>query len=194
MFISWPRLALLFILAVGTLPAALITVEPTPQTASVGDMPTFDINISDLGNFSAPSISVYDFDVAFDSSVLAFNSVTFGTALDLFALGFNITGVTPGPGTVNVFEISFDFPSDLDTLQPGAFTLFSVNFDAIGVGTSSIDVAVNSLGDSIGNPVIFDATSGSIAVSSVASVPEPSTVSLLLAGLAFAAVRVRRKR
>ncbi len=176
MFISWPRLALLFILAVGTLPAALITVEPTPQTASVGDMPTFDINISDLGNFSAPSISAYDFDVAFDSSVLAFNSVT------------------PGPGTVNVFEISFDFPSDLDTLQPGAFTLFSVNFDAIGVGTSSIDVAVNSLGDSIGNPVIFDATSGSIAVSSVASVPEPSTVSLLLAGLAFAAVRVRRKR
>lgn len=190
MFLSCSRFLLAFALVAGALPAAMLSVDPTPQTAMIGDMPSFDINVSGLGAFSAPSVSAFDVDVAFDSTVLAFNSVNFGVGLDLFAFGFNIIGVTPGPGTVNVFEVSFDFPSDLDTLQSDAFTLFSVKFDAIGPGTSSINLSVNTLGDSIGDPLQADATPGSVTV---AAVPEPSTISLLLAGLGLAAVRLRRK-
>ncbi len=190
MFISCIRFVVLFALVAVSLPAALISVDPTPQTAMLGEMPSFDINVSGLGAFSAPSVSTFDVDVAFDSTILAFNSVTFGVGLDLFAFGFNVTGVTPGAGTVNVFEVSFDFPSDLDTLQAGAFTLFTVKFDAIGPGTSSINLGVNSLGDSIGDRLLADTTPGSITV---AAVPEPSTISLLLAGLGLAVVRMRRK-
>lgn len=172
----------------------MLSVDPAVSSVGVGDMPAVNINISDLGNFAAPSVSAFDIDVAFDPTVLSFSSVSFGTALDLFNFGTNITGVTPGALSVNVFEISFDFPGDLDTLQPGAFTLFTVNFNAIAPGNSSIVLSVNDLGDSIGNPIADPGLStGSIEVG-VAAVPEPGTISLLMAGLAIAAVRFRRHR
>ncbi|MBI1353693.1 MAG: PEP-CTERM sorting domain-containing protein [Acidobacteria bacterium] len=170
---------LLFLTAVS--PAATISVDPSTQSVSLGTSASVDVNVADLGILTAPSLSTYDIDVAFDPTILSFTGATFGDGLDLFLFGLNIQAATPGVGTVNLFDLSFDLPTDLDDLQADAFKLFTLTFDTIGPGTSPITLSVNAFGDSLGDPLDVTPTSGELTVT--ASVPEPSTIGLLLAGL-----------
>ena len=58
--------------------AVSLGFNPITQNVSVGNQFEVDITVSDLGNFQAPSVSTFDLDVTFNSSVIAFNNVTFG--------------------------------------------------------------------------------------------------------------------
>jgi hypothetical protein len=161
----------------------------------VGDPVDVGLVISGLGNYFPDSLSTFDLDVSFNPAILAFNSVAFGDPalgdqLDLWGLG-SWTEVAPGVGMVNLYELSFDLPMDLDTLQIGDFTLATLTFDTLALGTSSLDISVWSLGDAYAVPPTLDLVeSGSINV-----VPEPATMLLFgsgLAGLGF--LRRRRKK
>jgi len=174
--------------------AASIEVSPVSQNIQIGNPVDVDLTISGLGDFAPDSLSTFDLDLLFDSSILGFNSVAFGDPvlgdqLDLFGLGSLTSFDDSVSGVVNLFELSFDLPGDLDTLQAGSFTLATLTFDTLGLGTSSLDLSINALGDAFGDPLVADLSSGSVTV-----VPEPSTMLLLgsgLAGLGF--FRRRRK-
>lgn len=169
------------ILTVKTVQAASLALIPAVQSVEVGNAVEIEVVISGLGDVSAPSLSTFDLDVNFDPSILAFSSATFGDPilgdqLDLLGFG-SLTDVTAGAGTVNLFELSFDLPSDLDSLQPDSFTLATLNFNAIGVGSSPLAIStVNALGDANGLPLLIEAVSGAnVEVTpSTATVPEPS--------------------
>jgi hypothetical protein len=64
-----------------------------------------------------------------------------------------------------------------------------LKFDILAAGTSSLDVAINALGDSFGDPLRADVESGSV---SVVSVPEPGTVWLFRNGMHDQMSRVAR--
>ena len=124
-----------------------------------------------------------DLDVTFDDSILSFLGFTFGDPilgdqLDLSGLG-SLTDVAPGAGTVNLFELSFDPPADLDSLQAGSFTLGTLAFLAISSGLSDLGLSVNALGDASGNPLTMGVQSGRVVVNA-AFVPEPAVLLLLL--------------
>ena len=110
-------------------------VGPVAQGGSLNA----SILVSGLGAFSAPSLAAYDLDLSYDSTRFAFDSAAFGDQLDLFGLG-SIYGAVDEkniPNAVNLFEVSIDSPTDLDTLQADAFTLVTVTFDVLfnaGVG------------------------------------------------------------
>ena len=175
-------------------PAAAISLNlvPAKQEVVVSEALSLDISIVALGDFSAPSLSTFDFDLGFEPSVLSFTGLTFGDPLlgdqvdrsgtaRLFteqgifdAIGFS----EASPGVVNFFEESFDLPQDLDTLQPGAFTLATLDFVALGNGNSDLTETINALGDSQGNPLTIDAIeipSVTIVSTPGKSVPEPMT-------------------
>lgn len=161
--------------------AVIINVEPNVPSIEQGNAVTVDITVSDLGDGTAPSLGVFDLDLSFDNSILGLNSVTFGNQLDLFGFGSLQFDDASVAGTVNLFELSFDLPGDLDTLQAPSFVLASLAFDTLAIGTTDLLVAVNALGDSLGDPLSFSVNNSSLEVTT--SVPLPASSWLILLGV-----------
>lgn len=169
--------------------AIVLKVNPISQNALLGNSIGFTLNIAGLGDSSAPSLGVFDLDLNFDPAILTFHNVIFGDPvlgdqLDLFGLGSLNTFDDTTPGMVNLYELSFDLPSDLNTLQIGSFTLASLTFDSLALGISPLNISINSLGDAWGNHIVLDTVNnGSVAVATAVPVGKPFTCLLLVSGL-----------
>lgn len=181
---------LVFSLAASSALAIQLSLSPSTQDVTLGDAVTVDVDISGLGDFSPDSLGVFDIDILFDPTILNFDSVLFGDPvlgdqLDLFGFG-SFTDVTSGAGAVNLFELSFDLASDLDSLQAGGFTLASLTFNTLGVGSGALDIQINGLGDALGLPLTADTVSARVNViddSPPSPMPEPNVLWLLAVGL-----------
>jgi hypothetical protein len=148
---------------------------------TLGIQATLNQVISGLSAGSAPSLSTWDLDVVFDPAILGLNTVVLGDQLSL--TGPSLSQATLGAGIHNLFELSFDFPDDLGTLQSDTFLLASRIFDTLGLGVSSMGISLNGVGDSWGDSLGADLVDGSVTVTGSAPVPEPATILLLGVGL-----------
>lgn len=167
--------------------AISIDLVANKSAVNVGDNLEVAVRISGLNDATAPSLGVYDLDFHFDNNLFSFNSISWGDStqgnqLDLSGFG-SLQDSTSGNGWLNLFELSFDDALDLNQFQAGEFTLFSVLLNTIAVGTGNFSLVTNSLGDAYGDALFIDqANDLQVSVGSV-SVPEPSSILLLLAGL-----------
>lgn len=173
--------------------AITIGVVPATQVTAPSSQVDVALAISGLGDPGAPSLGAFDLDLGYDPSILTLSSLTFGDPvlgdqLDVFGLG-SFTGSAPSLGSVNLFEISFDLPSDLDTLQAGSFVLATVIFDVIAIGTSALDVSIRSLSDADGFFLQADTIGGSVS-----SVPEPTAAFTFVSGFVILGVALRSRR
>lgn len=174
--------------------AVTLSFDPVDQDVDLGNQAMVDLVVSGLGDYAPDSLSTFDLDITFNPTVLAFNDASFGDQLDLFGFG-SYSMITPGIDSVNLYELSFDFPGDLDALQAGSFTLASLSFDTIAAGSSPLGIDIYALGDTWGNPLTARTIDGTVNVTGndQAPIPEPATIVLLgsgLAGMGF----FRRKR
>lgn len=182
-------------LAAGGADAASLQVQPNASAITLGDTLSVQFTIADLIDSAAPSLGSYDLNVDFDASVLSYSGFTWGNQLDLFGLG-DIRALdtsAAASGHLNAFEVSLDDSADLDGLQAGNFTLFSVSFTAVGTGSSFLTLGINDLGNSVGESF---APGSDIANSSVAvnAVPVPATLPLFASALlALTHKRIRRR-
>jgi hypothetical protein len=174
--------------------AISIGFDPISQSVKAGDTIMTDVVISELGSGIAPSLSTFDIDVTFDDSHLSFVSTNFGNQLDLFGLGSITSDTLTGAGVLNLFELSFDLPADLDALQADSFTLASITFDVITADSSDLDIAINALGDSFGDSLTADITSANITSTDITSpVSEPVVALLLIPGLVALGITARKR-
>lgn len=166
--------------------AISFSMDPAGSVVGIGQSVDIDLNVSGLGDFAPDSLGVYDIDVAWDPNIITLNTVSFGS--DLSILFPSVQTVTPGAGTVNLFELSLDFPSDLDTFQPGSFTIATLTFEVIDFGTSAVTPTVNVVGDADGLPLQLESVTGA----TVSAIPEPTSAVLWMAGLLVVHRRLRR--
>ena len=173
---------MLIFLGIGSAKAAILDIVPNNQSVLLGDTVNIDLNISGLGNFSADSLGGFDLNINFDPSILSFNNAVYGNQLDLFGLG-TINGTMPEIVSVNLFEISLDFAFDLNTLQVDNFTLVSLTFDTLAVGTSNLLMSNVVLSDPVGSPLSFTVNNGSVSVTAQTTIPEPGILWLFCVAL-----------
>ncbi|GAA0356818.1 hypothetical protein GCM10009092_21320 [Bowmanella denitrificans] len=178
--------------------AALITLVPGQNTVSTGQNINLDIVISQLAPGGAPSLSGFDITLSFNNSLAGldtsdtdsdgvFDAVTIDPAsqLDLFGLGLNILGTTMlAPGQLQIFDLSFDLPTDLNDLQANSFVLASLTLAAQSPGLVDFVVNINGLADGLGNAISSQVSNASVLIEgSTTAIDEPSALLLLLVGM-----------
>lgn len=188
----WVSLVLLF-----TVDAYAISIDlaPNKTTITQGESVAVAVTISGLDDSAAPSLGVYDVDIHFDSSLFQVNSLTWGDSskgnqLDLGGFG-SLQTSNLATGLLNLFELSFDDISLLNDTQAGEFTLFTIVFNSLAIGTGNFSLMANSMGDAEGAALFAKAiTPTRVDIKSV-TVPEPSSLLLLLGLLAIMALRAK---
>ena len=191
-------LAAAVVLGAGFVPAAdalTVSVVPQASTVNVGDTVSVDV-VADLQGDSSLSLGSYDLELSFGSTVLSLADVVFGTGLSVTGLpSFPREFFDLGGETVAAFEVSTETAADLNNLQPNAFTLFTVTFNALQAGTSALSLSVNSLGNAAGTATLdAQVLNSSLTVTGAPAVPLPAGAWLLMSGLAGLASFVRRRR
>lgn len=106
----------------GTARAIDLLVIPSSTAAPVGITVPVVLVVSGLGDSAVPSVGIFDLDLSVDASVLNLLDAMYGSQLDVFDRG-SIQETLAGAGTINLFDLSLGAPDDLDSLQPGSFTL-----------------------------------------------------------------------
>jgi len=154
----------------------------------VNDTVDVDVLVSgpDLGDFAAPSIRSFDLDISFDTDVLAFLEVVFDPLLGTPGVEALVSD-GESAGVVDLASVSILSAASLDALQPDAFRLAIVRFDAVGAGQSALELTQSIIGDSSGAPFTLDAAHGANVV-----VPEPGVLRLLAAGVLLLCASERR--
>ncbi len=155
----------------------------------MGQPVTVDVVISGLGAGAPPSVGAFDFDVSFNPGILSPTGVSFGPFLgnpDLFEA---LTSFALTPVLVDFAEVSLLLPAELDALQQATFTLATLSFDTLALGTSPLTFSQVVVADAFGGKLIPSVGGGSVNV----IVSEPNA--LLLLGAAIAGMMlIGRKR
>lgn len=175
--------------------AISIDLIANQSSVNVGDNIEVQVRISGLNDASTPSLGVYDVNFNYDASLFNFNSVvwgdsTLGNQLDLNSFG-SLQDSSSRLGGINIFELSFDDALDLDLLQAGEFTLFSVLLNAVAIGSGNFSLTSTVFGDANSNQLSIDTFSGTTVNVSGVSVPEPSSLLLLVGMLAIVVLRAK---
>jgi hypothetical protein len=170
----------------GQASAATIGWETAPETINVSDTIFLDIIGSDFGS----NVDGGGVNFAYDSSVLSVTSVSINEAVwDFGATGISTGAIDNVAGTVDGIMVN-TFAN-----VSGSFTVATIEFLAIGVGTSDLILSELGLnpwasGGSAINPTM---ASGSLTVIESSLVPVPAAVWLFGSGLLGLVGMARRK-
>lgn len=175
--------------------ALLLGFTPDFQVSAAGDIVLLDLFADDL---AGDAIGAYDLDVAYDSSVLSLNSVSFSAALGSDA----IAGAFDSPaGIIDIFAVSLLGLGELGVLQnPGPVVLATFEFTvAMLTQAASTVVGIDALDPFLlvandpGDPFGFSDINLAAATIQVNVPPQPvpapgglAALVLLIAGLLLA--------
>ncbi len=165
-------------------PIPTLQLVPSAGTVNPGDMVTLNLNIVGLGSPGSMEVGSFDSFIGFDPALLSPTGATFTSLLGDPSLFLAITAFDSSPGLAEAADVSLLSTADLDAMQPSSFTLATYSFTALESGTVDFNYK--------GGPV--DNGDGVLIAGSKTVVPEPSSLLLLLTGLASgSALTLRRK-
>lgn len=140
-------------------PQANVYVDPVSITLSGQTSVTFNFYISNVVNLHSYSIDIY-----FDDSIIDFQQVTGGTFLSKNSSYSTFLGTQPSANRItNSFSVDEAILGGGLTVS-GSGKLFSVTFQIISAGTSSINITDTELRDQFNNEISSTSSSGEVKV------------------------------
>lgn len=173
--------------------ALSISLDPQNLDTGLGDTITLNLNISELKTNGPDLLGAFSLKVNYDSSILNFDSIIFGQYLgDLGLLEADAYVDYSLAGEISLDEVSWLFDFELESLQSDNFTLASLQFTSVNLGTSFIELDNIVLSDAYGyNLAISEIQNAQVDVKT-APVPEPTSLFLFGTGL-FCLANLKRK-
>ena len=163
----------------------------TAHAYQVGDTVALDLWISGLDgtdDLGGMDLAGFDMNLSFNSGVTGYQNTLFSTDLD-DSLFFGLTAMPTSVSGLNLSGLSLLW--DLSS-QASAFKLFTLSFSADQAGVSTLKLDDFILSNSWGEAFASANYLAEITVTDKpVSVPEPSTLGLLLSALALVFVRRR---
>nr|WP_324256869.1 cohesin domain-containing protein [Cellvibrio fontiphilus] len=161
------------------------------NVASLGETLELQVRINGLDGTAA--LGSYDVNFYYDANLFSISNITWGDAtqgnqLDLLGFG-SLQDNSSSLGWLNMLEVSFDEIADLELLQAGEFTLFSILLSAIAIGSGDFSLTTNAMGDAYGQDLFIDSINNTSVHVSAATVSEPAGILLLLGAIAFVVLR-----
>jgi hypothetical protein len=181
----------------------VLSAQPDNTTVALNGTLKVSFNIQGLeGNAPhGPALGGFDFFFGYDSSILANPTVSFGDPIlgDQLALtvpSITCVGTACGAPTnlpLELFEVSLDPAAALEASQHSAFTLATISFKAVGLGTSFLTLSNVTLSDENGGLLSDQIVNSSVNVSRLAAAPEPRMGILLPLAAGLACLLFRRR-
>jgi hypothetical protein len=177
-----------------------VTLSPASQTVSQGTRVSVEVTAGDV--IGSGGLGAYDFIFAFDHRYLSFQSLDVSSILGVTSGDEFLTSTGDELLVFRIFEetdLAALLAQQGDAYSMGRLqaTLFTLNFDTVGVGTSSLSFSDGHMSDVSGENEIglggMAHNTASITVLENLAVPVPGTLSLVLAA-ALAGVVSRRGR
>jgi hypothetical protein len=150
-------------------PAATLSFLASPVPALPGDTVSVEIHIAGTIAMAPPSVGSFNFILGFDPLLLVPVDVEFATYLGDPLLLEALTSWSASADTIELAEVSLLSPAGLDLLQPDAFLLATLRFEALGAGVPGVLGAYGIVDDAYGGKLL--------------AIPEPGSAPL--AGLAL---------
>ncbi|PKG84222.1 hypothetical protein CXF85_08950 [Colwellia sp. 75C3] len=171
--------------------ATLLSVELNQDSYQIGDVLTADFIISGIEEDSVgfqKLLASFDFTVSWDNSLIDYVSTTFGNKLNVDVGSDQYTDVIAD--SLALSEISYAWWEELLAVQDGlnSFVLASVDFTVIGNGSSTLNLSNLDFGDDFGDAFTHVSSSDiaySVTSGNPVDVPEPTSIILVLMGLAL---------
>lgn len=183
--------------------AIAIGFNPVNGLVTLGGSFTIDVVVSGLpeAQSGAEVVSAFDLDVLYDASVLTATDFQFSDALGSVGVDA-LTSTWLEPGRIDFASLSFlDTASLLSLQNVEQLVLGRLLFDAIGIGNAvlTFDTATSPgvllVGiDPFDSLPLSDIGSAQIGVLEPVSVPEPTTLWLMLSGVALMVCSRRRRQ
>lgn len=173
--------------------ATSLFFDPSAPVLNLNAIATINVGISGLGDGVGPNLGAFDLGITYDASLLTLQSFSFSNYLGYPANAF-ASGST-GSGLLSVQQVSFLSDAALASLQPATFSLLSMQFITVGLGTSLLSFQNVVLSDGLGLSLPTGLLQASVSVVQTPSpVPEPATWLLVSAGALMGIGYMRRKR
>lgn len=171
--------------------SALLEFAPFQSAFAVGDEVKLELMISGLQDGASPSLGAFDLSLSFDSAILEYQSLEFGTLLGNPASGEVVGQVVPIDGQLDFLQVSFLLPSELIDRQPESFPLMTVTFRTRGAGITPLDLVESRalLADELGDPIDVVLRDASLEVAPTVPTLSQWGVWALAALLSIAAAR-----
>lgn len=160
-----------------------LQLVPSETTVNTGDIVTLQAIITGLGDPGSMEVGSFDIFEGFDPSLLLYQQTVFTSLLGDPSLGQAIIATGGGADYVEAVDVSLLSIPDLDAMQPSDFTLATFYFVATGSGS----IKFRDLGGPIDNGL------GQLIAGTKTKLPEPSSLTLLLAGIAAGSRRFARR-
>lgn len=170
--------------------AQALTIKADPILGDSLSLGLSEVLSVDFASVDFPLFTSGEINLTYDPTVISIDVAGFG---DFALTSVDRGGVPPVDASTGLLTRTFDFSRFFDGAVEGDVELFTLVFEGVGSGDTPVTIAESAIGFASGTTMLSEDVEPIALNVTVAPIPAPATLPLLLAGLG-GLVAMRRGR